>query len=236
MPYRPHKPRTLRELSNIAHENWGNLHELQKISDEISERLQPRSRSVSDYLQLQIDIGRQMEFLQRQQRKRAAAEEAQQAERDEAERKRQWEQYRREGYFPWPSTDAPASGPGGGFRGEKPWYTDGLLSYVGYKVGNDGVRQQIRERILDCVFHNNLPRVRGDGFGVERYMSEWGDKQTPQRLKKMANCIATFARNAKRRVDHDMSEAISNWKVDLDYLYRTYYVGEFHFDWPEISL
>jgi hypothetical protein len=61
------------------------------------------------------------------------------------------------GYFEWPSTDAPASIHG--FSGDKFFYKDGLLSYVGYKVGRKGIVKYIRLQILDCVFHNQLPNV-----------------------------------------------------------------------------
>lgn len=38
------------------------------------------------------------------------------------------------------------------------------------------------------------------------------------RLQKMANCIATFARNAKRRRYASMELAIAEWEEDLAYL------------------
>jgi hypothetical protein len=47
----------------------------------------------------------------------------------------------------------------------------------------------------------------------------------------MANCLAAFTRNMKRNGAADYGIAIEHWKSDLDYLYRTYYVGRFHFAW-----
>ena len=134
-----------------------------------------------------------------------------------------------EGYFKWPSTDAPAAKYG--FKGNAFFYKDGLLSYVGYKVGNDGVRTVVRRNILDCVFHNVLPNVES-----KDYMEEWGSRKSSSRLKKLAESIAAFTRNAKRNNDVDYSQAIKDWQDDLDYLYHKYYIRHFHFDWPTWDL
>ena len=131
------------------------------------------------------------------------------------------------GCFEWPSTDAPASKHG--FTGDFFDYKDGLLSYVGYRVGKTGESESIRRRILDCVFNNKLPNV--DSFD---YMKEWADPKTSQRLEKMAHSLAAFVRNAKRRTD-DLSEAVGDWDADLRHLHDKYYVGKFHFSWPQGS-
>jgi hypothetical protein len=130
------------------------------------------------------------------------------------------------GYFKWPSTDAPASKYG--FDCEAYFYTNGLLGFVGYKVGNEGESTMVRLKILDCVFHNKLPKVESP-----EYMSEWGGVETSERLKKMAECIAAFVRNAKRRSDADMSIAIDEWESDLKYLYDKYYSRVSRFSWPK---
>lgn len=141
-------------------------------------------------------------------------------------KKRKIEAERREsdGYFKWPTTDAPASK--FGFDCENYSYNEGLLSFVGYHVGNNGKNTYTRRKILDCVFHNKLPRVNS-----EEYMNEWGTEETPARLKKMADCLATFIRDKKRN-SNDYSKSIKEWESDLDYLYEKYYVGRFNFDWP----
>lgn len=130
-----------------------------------------------------------------------------------------------EGYFLWPSTDAPASKIG--YTGIHYEYKEGLLTYVGYHVGISGVAEPMRRKILDCVFYLLLPKVVSDA-----YMDEWGDPNTPARLKKTAECIAAFIRNAKRNTWGDYDNAINDWESDLKYLYDQYYVGNFHFDWP----
>lgn len=133
-------------------------------------------------------------------------------------------QRREDGYFDWPTTDAPASK--FGFKGDNFTYQEGLLSYVGYSAGVNAPNQETRTDILDCVFHNQIPRVISP-----EHMLEWGAPKSPDRLRKMANCLATFTRNAKRRRAADYSIAIAHWESDLDYLHRTYYVGKFHFAW-----
>lgn len=139
------------------------------------------------------------------------------------------ESIEQEGYFEWPSTDAPAAKYG--FKGNAFFYKDGLLSYVGYNVGNDGERTVVRQKILDCVFHNVLPNVES-----KDYMKEWGSPESTSRLKKLAEALAAFTRNAKRNYNADYSQAIEDWQHDLDYLYNKYYVGQFHFDWPTWGL
>ena len=135
-----------------------------------------------------------------------------------------WNQNARDGYFEWPSTDAPASI--FGFEGDFFFYQEGLLSFVGYRAGHNGESDLVRRRILDCVFHNELPHVNS-----AKYMEEWGTPQQLGRLAKMAQSLAAFTRNAKRR-NEDLSQAIEDWEKDLDYLYRKYYINRFHFAWP----
>tara|TARA_B100001964_G_C14255700_1_gene612328 strand:- start:293 stop:934 length:642 start_codon:yes stop_codon:yes gene_type:complete len=206
---RPYRKTYLWKLKEAAKENWHSLPELEKILLEIGLR---KNRDAN--LEFECELGKRLEYLKNQEVERKKIEEIQQRE-----------QFQQEGYFPWPTTDAPASQYG--LSGEVYWYKDGLLSYVGYKVGNDGKSKKVRQNILNCVFYNDLPHVNS-----KQYMSEWGDKQTSNRLRKMAEVIATLTRNAKRR-DASMNEAIRNWEEDLDYLYNEYYVDKFHFSWPE---
>jgi len=107
--------------------------------------------------------------------------------------------------FKWPSTYAP--GGNGQLSGDQFWYKDGLLSYVGYRVGKThGLEEVKRQQILDYILFNELPRV----VSLE-YMQEWGTPRSAKRLKKMAESIASFARNAKRRNYDGLSYAIDDW-------------------------
>lgn len=56
------------------------------------------------------------------------------------------------------------------------------------------------------------------------------------RLKKLANCIATFARNAKRRRNASMELAIAEWEEDLAYLKNKYYRPADGYSWPDTFL
>jgi hypothetical protein len=126
--------------------------------------------------------------------------------------------------FAWPSTEA---NPGGGNLKTDGWEKEGVLKFMGYQVGNDGEPQSIRERILSQVFSGPLPPVF-----PESYLDEWGEPETAIRLQKMAEAIAAFTRNAKRRRDSRMHNSIRDWEKDLEFLYYEYYVTKFYFAWP----
>jgi hypothetical protein len=131
-------------------------------------------------------------------------------------------------YFDWPSTTA---GPGDGSMRPAGWHEEGMLTYLGYRVGMvQGVNQGIRRQILDAVFTHPLPPVNGP-----EYCRQWGPPAAAGRLERLAKEIARFAQNAKRKRSADMTSAISDWEADLNYLYRQYYVGKFGFGWPKID-
>lgn len=185
------------------------------LSDIVSELSERNNEPAFDAL---IEVGRRLEIVQ--QRERVLAIEQQIRDRNLIQQRDQ------DGYFEWPSTDAPASIHG--FTGDKFFYKEGLLSYLGYRVGQQGVHQGIRQQILDCVFHNKLPNVDS-----REYMDCWDSPETADRLKKMAETLASLTRNAKRRRDADFSMAISDWESDLNYLYHKYFVDHFKFAWPD---
>jgi hypothetical protein len=127
--------------------------------------------------------------------------------------------------FAWPSTYAPK---GYGGLSTDDWTKEGLLNFMGYKVGNtEGESQRVRELILAEIFNGSLPPVF-----PKQYMQEWGLPSFSVRLQKLAEAIAAFTRNAKRRRDSIMYAAISDWERDLEYLYLEYYIGKFRFAWP----
>jgi hypothetical protein len=135
------------------------------------------------------------------------------------------------GGFRWPSTDA------GEQTGEVEIHDlledlpqVGLLKHMGYSVGMNGLGSQSRHEILEEVFLSEaLPVVTSSD-----YMREWGERQSAKRLRKMANSIATFCRNAKHRSWSDMDEAIADWEEDLDWLKKRFYDGHLslQFRWP----
>ena len=109
------------------------------------------------------------------------------------------------------------------------WPKTGMLKHMGYRVGENGKGEKARRRILNQVIHQaKLPNVR-DPY----YVAEWGGPKTKERLYKLADCLATFARNASRSRGSEL--AIQHWEHDLDYLRRRHYDGMYTFDWPSTT-
>lgn len=131
----------------------------------------------------------------------------------------------RHGYFSWPATDA------AGRTGELSFSdipTEGMLAYFEYHVGRTrGEARTIRRSILDRVFLGELPPVF-----PQAYLAEWSKKESASRLKKLAESLAAFCRNAKRRDTSKLDDAIKDWEADLAYLKDKYYVSRFSFGWP----
>lgn len=189
--YRPYRTARSRRLLELARSPSCTLANLRDIAAELAERKNKLA------FQAYLEVGRLLESAEKEERRQV--QERQQAERQRVLRRKL------EGFFDWPSTDAPASVYG--FRGDVFFYQDGLLRYVGYRVGRQGEPHDIRLQMLDCVFHNDLPRVQSPD-----YMAEWGSPKTAARLQKMAESIAAFTRNAKGNASHDYSEAIADWE------------------------
>jgi hypothetical protein len=129
--------------------------------------------------------------------------------------------------FAWPRI---AVLPSGDALNTDQWqYSHGLLSFLGYNVGQKGAYRNERQHILDYVYNERLPRVDS----VE-YMAEWGELETSRRLRKLAESLASFARMARRKNSADMRLAISEWEEDLAVLKTKYYDGRYDnvFFWP----
>ena len=111
-------------------------------------------------------------------------------------------------------------------------YERGVLSFLGYRVGRSGVGKRKRHAVLVYTFNDRLPMV-----GSLEYMEEWGKPKSGKRLKKMADSLASFARNGQSNERQDMSEAVNQWIDDLAWLKSEYYDGKFDrkFRWPRPS-
>jgi len=133
-------------------------------------------------------------------------------------------------YFDWPSTDTRV---GLGGLGEIGWVQEGVLRFVGYRVGKGaGITSDTRQAILRRVFHMTVPP-----FEAPSYIRQWGDPATAPRLRKMAESIASFVRLAKAQSRSDKSVSIREWEADLAMLRVEFYVGKFGFGkidfaWP----
>lgn len=132
-------------------------------------------------------------------------------------------------YFSWPTTEAQS---GDGSLGPLKVQPEGMLATLGYHVGRThGLKSAARQRILAHIFENPLPPTF-----EQTYMDEWGEIGSAVRLQKMAESIAAFTRNTKRREDDRLDEAIRQWEQDLQFLYDKYYVDKFHFAWPVTTI
>ena len=95
-----------------------------------------------------------------------------------------------------------------------------MLAAVGYRVGQSGVPAHQRRAILRSLVdrpYRKLPRVSG--------IRDWGAAKTEARMTKLVHCLASFAANARRRMNPPRS-AIADWENDLEWL-RTEYSGRF---------
>lgn len=134
---------------------------------------------------------------------------------------------RPEDWFKWP--DSAASLGDRSLAGD--WLDVGVLKYLGYQVGTSSdLSSPLREAILRRVFSGEIPPAF-----PHRYLAEWGAPASAARLRKIAESIASFTRNAKRRRDDRLGLAISDWEHDLMFLHDEYYVGRFRFAWPVIQ-
>ncbi|MEP0314828.1 MAG: hypothetical protein ABJL57_17685 [Hyphomonas sp.] len=130
-------------------------------------------------------------------------------------------------FFEWPSTKAWI---GDGKFSAAGMDTEGVLSLFGYSVSGElGLSPNERHHILDVVFQAEIPP-----FASWERLLEWDGPASALRLRKMANCLASFARNGKRRHEAHMAAPVAKWTSDLQHLRLRYYDQLFSFDWPEI--
>lgn len=129
--------------------------------------------------------------------------------------------------FILPKTNALA---GDGSLSEDGWRRVGFLGYLGYSVGaTSELSITARHRLLALAFRVEVPTV----FPSD-YRSAWGPTTSCKRLQKIANSIATFARNAKLAGGKPM--AVSDWESDLKHLKKKYFLPyRCAFKWPTLD-
>ncbi|MBE0530097.1 MAG: hypothetical protein IH626_04660 [Rhodospirillales bacterium] len=121
-------------------------------------------------------------------------------------------------WFKWPEVGAFDAA---GFSGKIEIDSHGLLSSVGYHVGQTAPDAPERRRFLDQAFTATLP---------DRSM---GSPSTCRRLHAMAYSIVFSIRQARRKTDKDYSVAIDHWTADLAWLKARHYDGKCGtFIWP----
>lgn len=133
-----------------------------------------------------------------------------------------------ESRFLWPSTEAPESSISLDAIDAQ---EKGLLGIMGYRVGQNGLSEFQRRDLLSAIYEESLVQC-----GSPDYMAQWGNNSTSTRLQKLANCLATFTRNAKRRHLVSLTKSVQNWEDDLSFLKKSFYEGRYSFDWPETTI
>lgn len=130
-------------------------------------------------------------------------------------------------WFRWPTTHPPS--PGGGAPPFFP-YEEGILSFLGYRVGNtNGIAEHMRRAILSRAVEGILPPLND-----WEYMEGWGKPKTINRLRKLVYTIHSFRQNALNNRTVDMSFAIAHWGSDLNYARQEYYNRYGPFEWPRV--
>ena len=121
-----------------------------------------------------------------------------------------------------------APGSGGFDNGEFKQFS--ALKMFGYTVGKKGgwptqKRTQFLTDFMTCELPPDVERVFGD---------EYGAPMTAQRLRKIANVIASNCGNFIRNDEMRYRVAISQWKADLKFLKEEFYQQQgLQFDpWP----
>lgn len=119
----------------------------------------------------------------------------------------------------WPVINDPSSYAGGPFTGTFRDFS--ALKLFGYTVGKtEGWPQSRRQQFLSDFMETRLPGIVEATFG-----DEYGAPMTTDRLRKVANVIAS---NASLRYRSDAQRyrfAIQDWEDDLAFLKSKYYVG-----------
>ena len=130
-------------------------------------------------------------------------------------------------WFRWPSTEVPLKGDG---QIDAKVLRVGYLKYRGYTVGKAGLTPQARRQVLVAVYRDVVPT----GF-PGWYIAQWGLPQSAARLKKIAESIASFCRNNKKK-NNPATRAISDWEADLAWLKSQLYDGRYRFRWPSTEV
>lgn len=91
----------------------------------------------------------------------------------------------------------------------------GVLSVVGYKVGNDGAPEKQRRLKLDYIMSGTLPPVASPA-----YMAEWGEPNTRQRYRKLHRVIRVLASSGKQFPNMEL--AVQHWEDDLLYIEKNW--------------
>ena len=85
----------------------------------------------------------------------------------------------------------------------------GVLGFLGYKVGQDGLTVAERHQILEIVYQRPLSALPKVGN-----WSEWGEAASTERRDKILRCLSSFAGNAAFG-PNPPAQAIKDWDTDV---------------------
>jgi len=131
------------------------------------------------------------------------------------------------GYFEWPTTDISPRWDGRAILSSDGWPNASPLKILGYNVSQkENLSQKKRQQILEFTFASSrLPWVDD-----QDYMMKWGAAESPARLKRMADHLATMGRNQSLKKH---LKALKKYDDDLEFLkIRFYDPMAFEFGWP----
>jgi hypothetical protein len=120
-------------------------------------------------------------------------------------------------------TDVPTAD---GSANAEQWPDVGLLGSLGYKVGKSGLPVFRRHATLRNAFE-----CEAENFIAKPQAMAWGSPKSPTRLQKIANSLAAFAGNARKK-EGDYSAAIEHWESDLQFLKNEYSQDFQRVNWP----
>ena len=104
------------------------------------------------------------------------------------------------------------------------------LKMFNYTVGKKGWLEANRHQFLADFMEMELPEEVEKEFG-----NKYGEPMTTDRLRKVANVIASTCSLNVAKNNPYLDQAISDWKNDLDFLKKKYYedAGLNSFPWPD---
>lgn len=104
------------------------------------------------------------------------------------------------------------------------------LKKLGYTVGvTHGLHSTARRELLTNALSKSLPRVES-----VNYMDTWGANNSRRRLRRMAHFIAWLIRS--RQTVPGMTQAVSDWRADLDWVHAELYEDWMSFRWPQVKV
>ena len=93
----------------------------------------------------------------------------------------------------------------------------GMLKSFQYAVGNDGLSQKKRQKILDTIFYSDLPVI-----GSPAYTIEWGEKKSKERYFKLVRTIKSLLSSATSSNRDGWEKAVIEWREDLQYIEKKF--------------